>query len=413
MMSATVDTLRRRLRSEDGWAMVTAMLLMVVMLGSALAVASSVDTQTGQSRVQRNRETAFNLAEAALSQQVVALGRLGSWSTTTSTPACTPAVTDARCPTASQLSRLIPTADVDSTFTWRTDIRDDQGAYASFYDDGLLSSPLSYDANGNQKVWVRATATASGKTRTVVALVRAEDQIEDIPHVGILAGALNLTNNGNKVTVDGGLGGSIEVRCTPVLNGPPCVGYEWKSNENINQLMNRVGQQIQPANVHPTYPNTPALSAETRERLWDKARAANTIYDVARGCPSNLSGEIVWLEPGVTCPQLTGGEFNTAQEPGMLIVSSGTLSFGGNATYHGEIVHLNVDNVATSLVDIGGNACIDGNVLVDGPGIVSIGSSGDGCGGGANLKFNPAAHDAVRSLGSAGVVQNTWRELPR
>jgi hypothetical protein len=76
-------------------------------------------------------------------------------------------------------------------------------------------------------------------------------------------------------------------------------------------------------------------------------------------------------------------------------------------------LHQIASNLPTTLFDIGGTSCIDGSVLVDGPGIVTIGSSGSGCGGGANLKFNPRAFDAVKSLGSAGIVQNTWRELTR
>jgi Tfp pilus assembly protein PilX len=410
-----LDTLRRRLRREDGWAMVTAMMVLVIMLGSSLAVAAYVDTQTGLSRQQRTRETAFNLAEAALNQQVVALGRLGSWSTTSAIPSCTPAATDLRCPAPSQLTKLIPSADADATYTWRTDVRDDQGSYASFYDDGLLSSTYSYDANGNHKVWVRATATASGKTRTVVALVRAEQQAEDIIHAGILAGGLDLTNSGNKVVVDGSLGGAVDVHCTPVQGGPPCVGYAWKNNETREQLMNRVGQQIQPANIAPTYPDGPIISAEALTRLKNDVEngyGGGTFVRAGQPCPTSLTG-VVWLDVGVNCAlSFNGGEFNTAQAPGLLVMNGGTLSLTGNVSYHGVIIHENPQNLSTTLISIGGTSCIDGNVLVAGNGIVSIGSSGSGCNGGANFKFNPAAFDVVKSFGAAGIVQNTWRELP-
>jgi hypothetical protein len=411
----TLDTLRRRLRREDGWAMVTAMMVLVIMLGSSLAVAAYVDTQTGLSRQQRTRETAFNLAEAALNQQVVALGRLGSWSTTSPIPSCTPAATDLRCPAPSQLSKLIPSADVDATSTWRTDVRDDQGSYASFYDDGLLSSTYSYDANGNHKVWVRATATASGKTRTVVALVRAEQQEEDIIHAGILAGALDLTNSGNKVVVDGSLGGAVDVHCTPAQGGPPCVGYPWKNNETLPELMNRVGQQIQPANVTPTYPTGPLISDAALQRIKNDVQngyGAGVFVQAGQPCPTSLNG-VVWLDVGVNCAlSFTGGEFNSAQNPGLLVMNGGTLSLGGNASYHGVIVHMNPLDLSTSLISIGGTACVDGNVLVNGNGTVAIGSSGSGCNGGANLKFNPSSFDAVKTFGAAGIVQNTWRELP-
>jgi type II secretory pathway pseudopilin PulG len=406
-MSVIPDTLRRRLRREDGWAMVTAMMLMVIMLGSSLAVASYVDTQTRQSRVQRTRETAFNLAESALNQQVVALGRLGSWSTRSAIPACTPTATDSRCPAPSQLSKLIPSSDVDSTYTWRTDIRDDQSPYTSFYDDGLLSSTYSYDANGNHKVWVRATATARGKTRTLVALVREVEQPEDIIHAGILAGALDLSNNGNKVVIDGSLGGAVDVHCTPVQGGTPCVGYGWKNNESYAQLMNRVGQQIQPANVTPTYPSGPILSADTLARKKDEAQNhyPDTVFVKAGDpCPTSLTGTTVWLDVGVNCDlSFNGGEFNTAQKPGFLIMNGGTLTLEGTAEYYGVIYH--PTTAATNAVKVQGDATVHGGVLVDGNSVFIAGSSH------LNIDFNPIAFDAIRSYGTAGVIQNTWREI--
>jgi hypothetical protein len=44
-------------------------------------------------------------------------------------------------------------------------------------------------------------------------------------------------------------------------------------------------------------------------------------------------------------------------------------------------------------------------VLVDGPGVVEVGSSK------SNVVFTPNAFKAVQSYGTAGVIQNTWREI--
>ena len=63
---------------ERGNVLVTAILLMSVMLSVGIAVASTVDTQTEQSRKERERESTFNLAEAALSAQTFILGRRGT-----------------------------------------------------------------------------------------------------------------------------------------------------------------------------------------------------------------------------------------------------------------------------------------------------------------------------------------------
>ena len=56
-----------KLNEERGSVMVTAILLMAVMMTLGFAVMSSVDTQTRQSRAERERESTFNLAEASLS----------------------------------------------------------------------------------------------------------------------------------------------------------------------------------------------------------------------------------------------------------------------------------------------------------------------------------------------------------
>ncbi len=67
-----------KLNEERGSVMVTAILLMAVMMTLGFAVMSSVDTQTRQSRAERERESTFNLAEASLSAQTFILGRLGT-----------------------------------------------------------------------------------------------------------------------------------------------------------------------------------------------------------------------------------------------------------------------------------------------------------------------------------------------
>ena len=88
MTNRILTTLRRRLAREDGWAVVTAMILMAVMLSSAIALAALVDNQTRQSGAVRNRETAFNMGESALNAQVVSLARNWSYVPSLALPAC-------------------------------------------------------------------------------------------------------------------------------------------------------------------------------------------------------------------------------------------------------------------------------------------------------------------------------------
>ena len=57
----------RLLRNERGWAVVTAMLVMALMLSIGLAMFSFVDTETKQSYKERNAESSFDYSESVLS----------------------------------------------------------------------------------------------------------------------------------------------------------------------------------------------------------------------------------------------------------------------------------------------------------------------------------------------------------
>ena len=57
------------------------------------------------------------------------------------------------------------------------------------------------------------------------------------------------------------------------------------------------------------------------------------------------------------------------------------------------------------MIETSGTAAIHGGALVDGPGGVYAGSAGD------NIVFYALAFENISAVGTAGVVQNTWREI--
>jgi hypothetical protein len=412
-MNDTPNTMRRRLASEDGWAVVTALLLLTAMLASSIALAAFVDNQTQQSGATRNRETAFNMGEAALNAQVVALTRNWSYVPTLPLPSCGAGLAAAKsCPADASLRALFPTSDATGA-TWHTDIRDNAAPYTSFYSDALLGAGYAaYDANHDDRVWVRATAMARGRTRTLVALVRAQQEQEDVVHSALVTGSLDLRNSGNKVVIDAGSGGTVDVTCTPQPGeSTPCLGYAWKSSQSSSQFLAQVGQQIQPNNVTTGYSGGLGLSQEALDRLKMTAWANGTYYDASTGCPTSLDG-VVWIA-GLQCSDFTGNTDINAppKQPGFLIVDSGTLRFRGTGTYYGVLIHLNTTASTGILIDLNGDTCIKGAVLVDGPGTTTVGSSGNGCPGGGNISYDPSAFGAVKSIATAGIVQNSWREL--
>jgi hypothetical protein len=97
---------------------------------------------------------------------------------------------------------------------------------------------------------------------------------------------------------------------------------------------------------------------------------------------------------------------NSQANPGLYILERGTVDFGGNIEFWGVIYNANLDNSNSErMVETSGTAAVHGGVLVDGAGGVYAGSSGD------NIVYHAFSFDDIKAVGTAGVVQNTWREI--
>jgi hypothetical protein len=409
--------MREKLSSERGNVLVTAILLMAVMMSVGIAVASTVDTQTSQSRVERERESTFNLAEAALSAQTFILGRRGTGTSTNPypNPGCSPGNLNSFCPVDAQLMRSYSgdTSQVDfkagSNTSWRTDVLDDAnaaGTQVRFWDESYLSDATwpRYDKDGNRHVWVRSEATVRGHKRVIVAWVKIEDRIVSFPRYAVLAGYVGGDNAG-------GHGGR------PLVNSTGSLGVAVRCNQapqsSCIDLNPTKGPQIQPpANFQLNYPNSAAIGADDLFALQDMAQANGTLYN---GCPANPNGKVVYIkDAGSDCkynnstPAAPGASkcCNTSAAPGLIILEKGKIEISGNIECWCVIYHANVDNSsANDLVETSGTSAIYGGVIVDGAGGVYAGSSGD------NIVYNAFSFDNITAAGTAGVVQNTWREI--
>ena len=200
----------------------------------SLATYSVVDTQQKHSADTRKRETAFNVAEAALNAQIYAMSRDWPGFGTAGSPyvPCTQASTGTRCPSTQTLADLFnPSPDTTDSLTWRTEVHDNEDPNEHFYSESTTRLQPSYDANRDGRLWVRSQATARGKTRTMIALVRAQEQAEELPHAALITGRLDISNNGHKTIIDASGGSSVSglvaVRCTPqLLELKPCLGHK-------------------------------------------------------------------------------------------------------------------------------------------------------------------------------------------
>ena len=403
----------KKLRQEGGNVLVTAILLMTAMMSVGLALASTVDTQTTQSRKERERESTFNLAEASLSAQTFILGRRGTGTAVRPYPAlgCPASGDEYFCPDDEQLMRNYTgdgQVDFGDDTTWETHVLDDADAAGNpvrFWKDEYLdvANWPRYDRDGNRHVWVRSEAQVRGHTRAIVAWVKIEDRIVSFPRYAVLSGYLHGKNSG-------GHGGR------PLVNSTGSLGIAVRCNQapqsNCIDLNPTKGPQLQPpANFQLQYPNSTAIGGDDLAALEDMAIANGTWY---ASCPANPNGDVVYVKNAGTCRYTSStaaapGQTkccNSAANPGLFVLERGSVDFGGNIEFYGVVYHANLDNSSNErLVETSGTAAIYGGVIVDGNGGVYAGSSGD------NIVYNAFAFDNITATGTAGVVQNTWREI--
>ena len=408
-----------RLRSDEGgWVLVTALVLMTIMGAFAASTLLFVDNEQRQSAIGRERETAFNVAEAALNAQIYELARAwpgagGASDTSIRYPTtCTQTSTDTRCPSASTLTNLYSSPDTTPTANWTTQVRDNSGSTGAqtFWSDAMLSTAPSYDANADGRLWVRSQSTVQGHTRKMVALVRTEPQQEDLPHVSLTAGRVSISNNGNKEIVDtqgaAAFTGAVHVRCTPaLLESVTCYGHTLGSNglTTLTKLTSLLDTQIVPDISDYGYTGGAAMNSDEMARLKLAAQASGTYYT---SCPTAITGTLVFIDSTTaTCAYQSNTDWNSATAPGDVIMTGGSISFTGSGTFYGLIYNANGQGSSSWIVSVGGTAKIQGGVIVDGNGGMLAGGSG------VNIVFDDRAFQNLKSYGGAGLVQNTWREI--
>ncbi|HYH59816.1 MAG TPA: hypothetical protein VD790_11465 [Thermoleophilaceae bacterium] len=384
-----MSAIRARLRQEDGWGLVSSVLVLGILISLTLPLLSLVDAQQTQSAHERKSESSFNLAEAALDASVFVLGKAWPGAASGAYPAsCTSASTSLNCPSASLLARTFSGGDYTNR-AWSVQVRDDTGT--EYYDPAVVPSLPSWDANDNGKMWVRADARATDGERSVVLLVKRIESTIQFPRNAVTAGWFQSTNNGNKVIVDtkgnAAQPAPVAVRCPG--QSPHCLEY-------------RPGQ-ISPDTTTTEYPGETIVTPETLETFRAQAKALGTYY--ASGCPSSITGEMVFVESG-DCSYAGGGKANSATAPGTLVIASGTLYLGGNVTFYGLVYGANLQGSTGEVVRTQGSATIVGAVAVDGDGGLSAGSSK------LNVVYAEGVFGSLTAFSGAAPVQGSWRELP-
>ena len=372
--------MRVRLRAERGWAMVTAIILMTIMMGTVLAAFAFVDAQQRESGVERTRESSFNLAEGALTLQTFVLGRDWPGTVLAAYPtSCPSALLPAKCPDSNQIVASYASQDFASGSSWTTTVRDNGGAA---YDD----TQPSWDANLDGKVWARSQALVRGRRRTLLALVGQEYAPEPFPRKVLLAGSFKSKTGANKILVERKTSG-LALRCANASD-LTCVDY-------------KPGQISPEGGIELGYQGS-AFSVEALNRLRATAKSLNT-YSTT--CPASMTGAVVFVEPVtdvITCSYSSSQTFNSVSQPGMFVMTRGQLRMSGNTTFYGFVYHANAGGVTATVVDLDGNSLLQGGVLAEGLGAkVEVGSAA------VNLSYDDRLE--VRLL--TGARNLRWREI--
>ena len=313
---------------EDGWVLVSAIVLMAIMLSVGLASFAFVDTGQKRSRESRERESSLSLAEAALYAQGFALTRNWPNPAKALTGDCSSAAaltaTTLYCPDRDTLAKgssgngsvaQLANVDLNANATWSTKVRDNFGDLNASYDptkadntltgviDGVTKTcpgPCRMDFNGDRQLWVSAKAIVRGRPRTIVARLKLEQLRESVPQAGVVAGALDVTNNGNKLMVDG-TGSSIIVRCSP-LTSTSCMSYD----AGKGQLTPAPASTPEPAELHDPGPAAALQGAREgrrhllrrlpgqRRRADRRGRVGGVVLDRATRTTSARSRRPAW-----------------------------------------------------------------------------------------------------------------------
>jgi Tfp pilus assembly protein PilX len=409
MRRRLADALSRRLRAEEGWAMVVAIMVTALMVSMGLATAVVIDSQSQGSARERLDESDFNLAQGALiSQMSILTARWPGGSGAAFPTQCTAGSVSTQCPDPSMLTASYNSADYASAPTWNVQVRDNNTATPDFYSDSGTSSQPHWDSNGDGKIWVRATATVKQHTQAVVGLIQVDKQTEQLPHSTLIAGSLDISNNGNKplictklpddlsgkdCTSSSSQAGPVQVRCTTYTSS--CLNIRSPINNSV---------QISPYNVQVGYPTQQSLSPAALNRLKARAQADGTYYNgvCAPSMQGPQAGMVVFVDSAGSCSY--GGSYNSFAQPGVFIVNNTTVTLNQQGTFYGVVYAANPPASGVT-VSLHASANLIGGINVDGNGTMEAGSNH------INLVFYDFAFSKVTSYGAAHLVQNKWRHF--
>ncbi len=420
----------RRIRftaEESGSALIAGIIvLMVVMMLGSVAV-QYADVQSHQTGKERAGEAAFNVAESALEAEGTLLG--SSWPSTSATawPVCTQSSTSgSTCPESAIAEGFNKTyaGSVYNSPTWSVQLVDDNVsgvADSNYYSDSILTNAglAHYDANGDNKLWIRASATIAGQTRTVVSMISRQSFVVDLPQNVITSGGVVTGNNGNKIIIEAkdstsGLSGTVAVRCDPASGSPqyrdPCAGWD-PTHGQLDPASNYTLGYVDPTSSYQT------LSSGELEALRQSAQSSGTYYP-AGTCPPFGTTGVLFIE-NANCSYSTNATWGSDTNPVAIIVATGTLSISASQIY-GIVYMANgqgtdpTNGLCTAaqqnvVLTVGGSGSIHGGLFIDKCGTATIGDKGGD--NGFDIAYDTAVFNGFRTYATPSLALSTFRVI--
>jgi len=414
-------SVRAGVTDERGFALVTSIIVLAIVLTLGLVALQITDVQTHQTGNEVRGEAAFNMAESALDAEASQLQL--AWPTAApGYPACNQASTvGTGCPGTS-LTSSFNSAYSGPQFAnpvWSTQVIDDANG-PSYYADSLAGTAPSYDSNGDDKLWIRAEATVGGQRRIVVAQMLRQVVVVNLPQNVITSGGLHTSNNGNKIIIEAkdpnsGLTGGVALRCgtasTQPTYGDTCAGWDPKQG------------QLDPAGAYQTAYTDPgggyqALSNATIQSLRNTALLNGTDYPPGQ-CPPYGATGVLFVESANCTYSGTGGQpWGTDATPVMLIIANGTLTFGANVNFTGIIYMVNGQGTTPApgqqcsaaqwnqVFTVQGGGALHGALFVDKCGTVDAGDKA------FDIDYDTNAFKSARAYATPALAKNTFRIVP-
>lgn len=415
----------KRLENESGWALLTALVVLALMSAIGLATLAWVDTQTNASRQERTRDSAYNLAEGVLGEEAYLLVNYPPASSGFAYPDCTWSTGQAGATRTggTAASVCFNPAALNSTFTsnpdyatgvtWTTRVRDNWGTQTCqegggsncsyFYDRSSANTQpypacssggcYSWDANGDNEVWIVATAKVRGKTHTLVELVRVDKHPIGIPNSVLIAGYVDFQNKHTSVDSNGS---AVDMRCAST-DGTNCVD----------------STHIEPSgSIVYGYPGQNVLQTSDITALVARAKQESSYYT---SCPTDPPGSLV-VVMGTSSTQCDWSSLPATSPSrfGTYIQLNGQLRLTGTNSYYG-LIYMGNSSVPGFAVgaprtdDVyydNGNATIQGSLMVDGPGGAHIGNGAQSA-----MSFDSRAFTNLWSYGNQNIVKGSFREV--